>query len=273
MGLKRLHLYLFDDDSKYVDRAVSLLRNRVNRGKKLLDLDVQKAHGADWWDFVESVAHPGHSVMSPKDRAAQPAAAAPDGIYWLVDLVLDEKLPGNTLTNLDSYFDARLAGDRRLAELWELSLRHSRGDNKKLGFALLAYASQHQIKARVFSRWSDLKQDERRLLAYLLEGVDRVPAREEFSFDKNAFSGTSAVTNSSEQGECDRILDWIRVTGSNPGDISTNKSDRARPRFLSQLATLVAWIAGVSLAIYGTVDHWDWIVRQWEAFRSLFGAH
>ncbi len=205
--MSALQVIVFEDEAAVSDRLIRLLSQRAKqRGNRI---KVAKAAG-DWWSYIEGRIHPGKPVLSPTERAQDGATFDSEGMYWIIDLDLEEFLPGTSIEQLTDYFQARLERDRELAELWEKVKRLAVAKKIKSGLAILAYAAQHNVSVRLFSRYvgDDRDGSLRELLVYLLEGTPRRAAANEISFDKIAFGGRGQATPA-EKKICDAILDWV----------------------------------------------------------------
>jgi len=211
----------------------------------------------DWWEFIERLIHGNELPKAPAERAIDNPSRSSLEMVWIIDLKLEEQIQEAGITKLNEYVDARFKVDQELAELSQkVKDRYPEWNFFKPGVAIAAYASQHGLKFRFFSKYAGGGDPHLRLLlSYLLTGTRDPLPLEDVNFDKGELGipRPGAPMSERERRMYTKILVWIEERDAPHKEVADipSKSGEAMFRGLS----INSWIgiAAIAVAIVLTI--------------------
>jgi len=247
-----MHVALFEDEHIFAANVQGGLEQLARQRK--LPVVVTTA-SKDWWEFVEGLIHVNEPPKAPAERAIDEPSRLSLEMVWIIDLHLEKQIQEAGITKLNEYLDARFKVDHVLAELSQkVEDIYPEWNCFKPGVAIAAYASQHGLRFRFFSKYAGGGEPQlRKLLSYLLTGTQDPLPLEAVNFDKGEL-GTprpGVPMSDRERRVYTRILDWIQERDAAHQQIAASHS-QSREEFLGISAStwnIVLVIVGILVTI------------------------
>lgn len=207
----------------------------------------------DWWELVEGLIHGNEQPKAPAERAIDEPSSVSIDMVWIIDLHLGKQIHEAGITKLNEYLNARVAVDDVLAQLSQkVEDTYTNWKSFKPGVAIAAYASQHGLRFRFFSRYAGLGEPHlRKLLSYLLTGTRDPLPLEDVNFDKGELGipRPGAPMSERERRMYTRILIWIEQRDDAHKEVAATPSKSGEAMVWGLPANSWIGIASIAVAI------------------------